>query len=174
MMGFTKIELTQLLNNQNITKKEQEILLLIMKENYDGYSFSIYGQEKVYNSNMCLYLLTYYVRTRMLPEKLIDMNIASDYSKLGKMLDLCQGENREEIMEKVISGEGIVSEITEKFNPAMEFTEKDLVSMLFYLGYLTIEDNEIGYARLSIPNKVMQEIYSEYFLKILRNNIVIN
>ena len=174
MMGFTKSELTQLLNNQNITKEEQETLLPIMKENYDGYSFSIYGQEKVYNSNMCLYLLTYYVRTGMLPEKLVDMNIASDYSKLGKMLDLCQGKNRIDIMEKTISGEGIVSEITQKFNPAMEFTEKDMISMLFYLGYLTIEDIEIGYPKLSIPNKVMKEIYSEYFLKILRNDIIID
>ena len=174
MMGFTKSELTQLLNNQNITKEEQETLLPIMKENYDGYSFSIYGQEKVYNSNMCLYLLTYYVRTGMLPEKLVDMNIASDYSKLGKMLDLCQGKNRIYIMEKTISGEGIVSEITQKFNPAMEFTEKDMISMLFYLGYLTIEDIEIGYPKLSIPNKVMKEIYSEYFLKILRNDIIID
>ena len=49
----------------------------------------------------------------------------------------------------------------------MEFTETDLVSMLYYLGYLTIEDEEIGYPKLNIPNKVMKEIYSEYFLEIL-------
>ena len=73
-----------------------------------------------------------------MPEQLIDMNIASDYTKLGKMLDLCQGEEREKIIEKTVSGEGIVSEIRQKFNPAMEFTDIDLISMLFYLGYLTI------------------------------------
>ena len=28
------------------------------------------------------------------PKRLIDMNIASDYSKLSKMLELCQSENR--------------------------------------------------------------------------------
>ena len=174
MMGFTKSELIELMEKQNITKEEQENLLPLMKENYDGYNFSIYGQEKVYNSNMCLYLLAYYVRVKMLPEKLVDMNIASDYSKLGKMLDLCQGENRIDIMEKTISGEGIVSEITQKFNPAMEFTEKDLISMLFYLGYLTIEEEEMGYPKLSIPNKVMKEIYSQFFLKVVRGNISIN
>ena len=173
MMGFTKSELIELMDNQNITKKEQEILLPIMKENYDGYNFSTHGEEKVYNSNMCLFLLKDYIEYRMLPERLIDMNIASDYSKLGKMIDLCQGENKIQIMEKTISGEGIVSEITEKFNPAMKFTEKDMISMLYYLGYLTIGDTEIGYPRLNIPNKVMKEIYSEYFLKILREDIVI-
>ena len=104
------------------------------------------------------------------------MNIASDYSKLGKMLDLCKGEEREKVIEKTVSGEGIVSEIRQKFNPAIEFTETDLVSMLYYLGYLTIEGEEVGYPELSIPNKVMKEIYSEYFLKILKEetNIDIN
>lgn len=97
---------------------------------------------------------------------MIDMNIASDYSKLGKMLDLCNGENKIDIMKK-IAGEGIVSEITEKFNPAIEFTEKDMVSMLFYLGYLTINGEFLGKSELKIPNKVMKEIYSDYFLKVL-------
>ena len=49
----------------------------------------------------------------------------------------------------------------------MEFTEKDLVSMLFYLGYLTINGEFLGKAELNIPNKAMKEIYSEFFLKIL-------
>ena len=31
----------------------------------------------------------------------IDMNIASDYSKIGKMLDLCKGENRLEILREI-------------------------------------------------------------------------
>ena len=39
--------------------------------------------------------------------------------------------------------------------------------MLYYLGYLTIEDEVVGYPKLNIPNRVMKEIYSEYFLKIL-------
>ena len=116
---------------------------------------------------MCLYFLKEYVAYKELPEQLIDVNIASDYAKLGKMLDLCQGENRTNIIKQTISGEGIVTEITEKFNPAIDFTEKDLVSMLFYLGYLTITGEEFEKPELKIPNKVMKEIYSDYFLKIL-------
>ena len=85
------------------------------------------------------------------------------------MLDLCKGEEREKVIEKTVSGEGIVSEIRQKFNPAIEFTETDLISMLFYLGYLTIEGEEVGYPKLNIPNNVMKEIYSDYFLKILKD-----
>ena len=174
MMGFTEQELRKIMEEQEISKEKQEEILPIMRENYDGYRFSINGKEKIYNSNMCLYFINNYLEERKIPTQLIDMNIASDYSKLGKMLDLCKGEEREKVIEKTVSGEGIVSEITQKFNPAIEFTEKDLVSMLYYLGYLTIEDEEVGYPKLSIPNKVMKEIYTDYFLQILKKEINID
>ncbi len=174
MMGFTNKELDTMLEELGINEQERKSLIPIMKENYDGYKFSIEATEKLYNSNMCLYFLNRYLERREIPNQLIDMNIASDYSKLGKMLDLCQGEEREKIIEKTVAGEGIIGEITEKFNPAMEFTEKDLISMLFYLGYLTIEDEIAGYAKLNIPNKVMKEIYADYFLQVLRESTPIN
>ena len=167
MMGFTKDELILMMEDIGIDKKEQEELLPIMKENYDGYRFSTKGLEKMYNSNMCLYFLKDYVQFEEIPEQLIDNNIASDYNKLGNMLDLCKGEEREKIIEKTVSGEGIVSEITEKFNPAVAFGEKELVSMLFYLGYLTIEREILGKPELKIPNTVMRELYSQYFLNVL-------
>lgn len=168
MVGFTKEELINLMKEQNIEKEEQEKLLPIMKENYDGYKFSIDGEEKIYNSNMCLYFLNQYTAFKKIPERLVDVNIASDYSKLGEMLKLCQGENRQDIIEKTVSGEIIVSDITEKFNPSIEFTDKDLISMLYYLGYLTITGETFETPELSIPNKVMKELYSEYFLEILK------
>ena len=167
MIGFTKEELTKLMDNQEITKEEQEELLPIMKENYDGYKFSREAQEKIYNSNMCLYFLNEYTQYKEIPEQLVDMNIASDYSKVGKMLELCQGEKRQDIIEKTVSGERIISEITDKFNPAIEFKEKDLISMLYYLGYLTIVGEEFGTPQLQIPNKVMKEIYADYFMQMI-------
>ena len=171
MMGFTKAELVKMMEDIEIAKEEQKELLPIMKENYDGYKFSVDGKEKIYNSNMCLYFLNRYLEQRKMPTQLIDVNIASDYSKLGRMLDLCKGNEREKIIEKTVSGEGIIGEITSKFNPAIEFTEKDLISMLFYLGYLTIDDDVAGYPKLNIPNRVMKEIYSDYFLQVLKQNI---
>ena len=170
MLGFTNTELKQLMEEQQISEENQKILLPIMKENYDGYKFSIDGKEKIYNSNMCLYFLNSYLEFNKIPRELIDVNIASDFSKLGKMLDLCQGENRIDIIEKTIEGVPVLSEITEKFNVEIGFREKELISMLFYLGYLTITGEEVGYSKLKIPNKIMRELYSDYFLEILSKN----
>ena len=170
MMGFTQSELIELMDNLGISNEEKDTLLPIMKENYDGYLFSTKAQDKIYNSNMCLYFLKEYINYREVPDQLIDVNIASDYTKLGNMLDLCQGEEREKIIEKTVYGEGILNEITAKFNPAIEFTEKDLVSMLFYLGYLTIVGEKFETPELKVPNRVMKEIYSDYFIHILSIN----
>ena len=167
MVGFTKEELIRMMEDIEIDKKEQEELLTIMKENYDGYRFSMDATEKLYNSNMCLFFFNDYIDRGKIPEQLIDTNIASDYNKLGNMLDLCKGEERARIIEETIAGQGIVSRITEKFNPAIEFGERELVSMLFYLGYLTIDGEVFGRPELIIPNNVMRELYASYFMEVL-------
>ena len=167
--GFTTDELKKMMCEQEITDEEQNNLLPIMKENYDGYRFSKKNAEKIYNSNMCLYFLNQYVRYRELPESLIDVNIASDYSKLGNMLALCRNESKLEILEKSISNEGIEIEIIEKFNPEKEFGEREFISMLFYLGYLTIAGENFEKAILQIPNQVTREIYADYFLKVIND-----
>ena len=174
MLGFTKEELIKLMNNQEIDNEMQEILLPIMKENYDGYKFNYRAQEKIYNSNMCLYFLNQYTKYKEIPDKLVDVNIASDYSKLSKMLELCRGDKKRKILEKTVSGDGIAVEIVQKFNPVMEFQEEEFTSMLFYLGYLTINGEQAGYTTLTIPNKVMKEIYSEFFLKVIGEGLDID
>ena len=167
MMGFTKNELIEILNSQDILKEEQEQILPIMKENYDGYKFCLEAKNQIYNSNMCLYFLNRYIEFGKIPTKLIDVNIASDYSKIGKMLGLCKGENRLEILRKTVQGELINNSIVEKFNPAIEFDETDMISMLYYLGYLTISGEDLGMPELTIPNKVMKEIYADYFMQLM-------
>ena len=167
MLGFTGDELKEILCNQNISDGEQEKIIPIMKENYDGYKFSLNAKNQIYNSNMCLYFLSRYIRLGEIPERLVDMNIASDYSKIGKMLDLCKGENKLEILRKTVQGEAIISVLVEKFNPAIEFTEIDMISMLYYLGYLTISGELVGVPELVIPNKVMKEIYADYFMQLM-------
>ncbi len=171
MFGFTEEEVIDLMESQGITKTEQEKLLPLMKENYDGYKFNMHAEEHLYNSNMCLYLLSDYARLKRIPDNLIDVNIASDYSKLSHMLNTCKGEEKIGIIEKTISGEGITSPITEKFNPEIGFRDQEMISMLFYLGYLTIKGEEFGEPKLVIPNRVMRELYSEYLLNTLQKEL---
>lgn len=171
MMGFTEAELIQMMKEQDISNDEQEKLLPIMKKNYDGYLFTSEGKEKIYNSNMTLYFLNEYIARQEVPRSMVDVNIASDYEKIGRMLNLCNGEKKIDLLSKIISGEGIVTDITQKFNPAMPFGDKEMLSMLYYLGYLTVYESELGSDKLVIPNFMMKTIYSEYFLKIINEEL---
>ena len=158
MMGFTQGELVEMMEKIQISTEEQKSILPIMKENYDGYRFSINATEKMYNSNMCLYFLKSYLEQRKIPTQLIDSNIESDYDKLSNLLERCKGIEKKRILEVSEQEKEIVTDIVRIFNPSVEFGERELISMLFYLGYLTISGEEFWAAKLKIPNNVMKKL----------------
>ena len=173
MLGFCKNDVKYLMAELEIDEKTQEKLLPIIKENYDGYVFSneikeIKEEYKMYNSNMTLYFLKKYVSRNEVPDELVDTNILSDYGKIEAFMDLCQDMNQIDILEKIVAGEPVESELTEKFNAEIAFGEKELISLLYYLGYLTIRENEFGILKFGSPNDVIRKIYSEYFLEYIK------
>ena len=181
MLGFSKEDVIYLMKELEIAEETQKELLPVIKTNYDGYVFSTMIRDnienyKLYNSNMTLYFLYMYQVQNQIPKELVDINIISDYSKIESFMDLCQNMNKIEILEKIVAGDLIESSLTEKFNAEIEFGEKELISLLFYLGYLTIK--EIGFSKykFQIPNDVIKEIYSNYFLEYIsrKANIVVD
>lgn len=111
------------------------------------------------NSNICLYFLNSYLDEGGIPAQLIDVNIASDYDKLSDLLERCKGIEKNRILEVSEQEKDIVTDIAKIFNPAVEFGERELISMLFYLGYLTISGEEFWMAKLRIPNSIMKELW---------------
>ena len=179
MLGFCQKDVEYLMDELEIPKDKQKELLPIIKTNYDGYVFSTMIREnmenyRLYNSNMTLYFLYMYKIQNSIPEDLVDINIISDYSKIEAFMDLCQNMNKMELLEKIVAGDLIESELTEKFNAEIEFGEKELVSLLFYLGYLTIKEKGIQKCKFQIPNDIIKEIYTKYFLRYIskKANIV--
>ena len=173
MLGFSKEDVKYLMNELEIDEKTQEELLPIIKENYDGYLFSEEVEEdfekyKMYNSNMTLFFLNEYMRLNKIPKQLVDINIMSDYGKIEGLMELCENMNKIDILEKIVSGELIESKLTEKFNAEIEFGEKELISLLYYLGYLTIKENKLEILKFGVPNDVIKNIYSQYFLEYIK------
>lgn len=173
MLGFSKEDVIYLMNELEIPKNNQKELLPILKTNYDGYIFSNMIKDnlesyKMYNSNMTLYFLDLYKQQNEIPEDLVDTNIISDYGKIESFMDLCQNMNKIELLEKIVAGELVESELTEKFNAEINFGEKELISLLFYLGYLTIKEIDFGVLEFGSPNEVIRKIYSDYFLEYIK------
>ena len=181
MLGFCKEDVEYLMKELGIDSEKQKELMPVIKENYDGYIFSDMIEDdlekyKMYNSNMTLYFLNSYIEQQKIPRHLMDTNIISDYRKIEGFLNLCKDERRYDILEKIVAGEPIESELTEKFNSEVVFEEKELISLLFYLGYLTIVENGYRKCNFKAPNDVIKSIYSEYYLAYLskKANIEMN
>ena len=105
------------------------------------------------------------------PESLIDRNIASDYGKLGNMFELKNKDSNMKVLEDILNNEEITAVITNEFSLEKDFDDDDFKSLLFYLGLLTIEGNDLGDVVLKVPNNVIRELYFEFFAKKLQEEI---
>ena len=179
MLGFCEQDVLSLMYAIEIPKDKQAELLPVIKENYDGYIFSDliekdFEKYRLYNSNMTLYFLSKYKEYGKIPKTLTDTNIISDYRKIEGFINLCQDMGRYDILQKIVAGEYVESEITEKFNAEIAFGEKELISLLFYLGYLTITGKGYSKYKFKVPNDIIRKIYSEYFLAYISKRAEIN
>ena len=168
--GFTEDELDILIPKLvdvaklGVTTKE---IIERMKPVYDGYCFSAEADKTVYNSSMCLYFLNK-VRQKgvfLNPEDYLDPASDQDGSKLSQLFNLTQKETAEFIIDTYLQG-GVfyVSKLSENINlnQVMEYSLEQLLSMLYYLGYLTIdrEKSSLSGLALKIQNRFMSKLFA--------------
>ncbi|MCK4257824.1 MAG: AAA family ATPase [Halanaerobiales bacterium] len=170
MMGFTETEVLSLLEDiVDMTDVKQ--LLPELKNYYNGYLFNEDAEERVFNSDMILYYLNTYRKTGKPPKDLVDSNISSDYSKMQKLFTLKNRERNFKILESILKDEPQVTAITREFSLAKEFTSGDFLSLLFYLGFLTIEKGILNRVKLKMPNYVIKELYFDFFAQIIKEQM---
>lgn len=162
MMGFTSEEMSHLISLvDNI--KNPEVILDKMKQVYDGYIFSKEAEVHLYNPNMALYYLDYYQRKGKEPESLIDPNIYSDYNKIRNLLTIKPSEEQHEALLEIITEGKLSCRLTLSFDLQKDFSRDDFVSLLYYLGYLTIQSTLLDKLTLAVPNDVIRTVYFDYF-----------
>ncbi|MBE6423631.1 AAA family ATPase [Succinivibrio dextrinosolvens] len=169
--GFTEDELEilipKLIDVESLGVSSSEIVSR-MKPVYDGYCFSSEADKTVYNSSMCLYYLTK-VRQKGIflnPEDYFDPASDQDGSKLGQLFNLTQKETAEFIIDTYLQG-GVfyLGKLSENINlnQLKEYSREQLLSMLYYLGYLTIdrEKSSTSELALKIPNRFMSKLFAK-------------
>ncbi len=163
MLGFTKEEVLEMTKYYNCDEKIFEELQCC----YDGYQFSTDANvEKVFNSDKVLYFLTKYQSSKKSPQVIVDPNISSDYTKIQKLIEL--NPNYKNLLTEILNNEEISTTITREFNLEREQTRDDFLSLMFYLGFLTIRRGNTVETILSVPNYGMQVLYYDYFANLLK------
>ena len=166
--GFTEAELRQLIPQIldparfNLTADD---FVHRMKDWYNGYRFSAYSDETVFNASMCLYYLGHWKRYRCEPENHLDPAVASDLSKINRILQLGNASDTADIVQEAISRKPIdfvASPDVLNLQNNNRLNRQNLLTALVYFGYLTYAPGSLR--QLVIPNRaIAQQFFDVYF-----------
>ena len=169
LLGFKKTEVEAIMRAIGAPETVLTKIILDLTEWYDGYLFNKKATDRLYNADMVMYFAEQYESLHTYPEQMLDTNIASDYTKVRKVFMLNSEDTTYAPLLKKLTTEGTVTaRLTDIFNFEKTFTEYDITSLLFYMGWLTIKEAEEGERSFifKIPNRVIQELYYDYFVAI--------
>jgi len=163
MFGFTKEEVEWLMQETGVDKN---LIKVDMESYYNGYMFNNDGENKVYNSQMILYLFNQILLIGSQPKQIIDTNLQTDYERLRR---LAENENNREKLLQIIQDGGIFGNIIEKFSLEKLNSDEHFISLLFYLGMLTNGGMQRGQIWLKIPNYSIKTLYWEYAISYVQD-----
>jgi Predicted AAA-ATPase/PD-(D/E)XK nuclease superfamily len=167
MMGFTSVEVEAILHESAILKDEIPKMMDDLTVWYNGYLFSVDGENRLFNPDMVLYFLKEYSIKNEYPHLMLDSNVITDYRKIRNIFKIGGNENSKfELLETLVKTGSINFTLTRIFNMEANFTQEDFLSLLYYMGMLTIEEVRNMRWRFQIPNYVIKKLYFEYFTSI--------
>jgi len=171
MIGLTHNEVKNLLKAIDPTKAEE--IYNIMITNYDGYLFNeeLNDNDRVFNATLVMYFLNNYKRLNNYPKEIVDYNVLANLQKLENIIKINNNPYYKEILDTILKQKEISSNLVKEYNLEERYDYNDIVSMLYYFGYLSINKENIdGKIVFVIPNKVNSDLYNNYFIKILSEN----
>ncbi|MDR0619234.1 MAG: AAA family ATPase [Bacteroidales bacterium] len=160
ILGFTEDDLEQIITETNLNR---DLINIDLKLFYNGYKFHTLGQHRVYNPSMMMYYFGELLMKNRTPDTFIDENLRMDYGRLKGLLNSEQSKNQLlEIAEKGC----ITSNIVRSFSAEKVQSPQNLISLLFYMGLLTIDKPAGVEMILKIPNYSIKTTYWEYIERI--------
>ncbi|TXH66463.1 MAG: AAA family ATPase [Thiothrix sp.] len=164
-IGFTESEVSTLLESlADDCPVALETLLEDTRRWYNGYRFNLKADTSVYNANMLLYFVKNFDRKRCeYPDPMLDENIASDYGKIMKMFSIGNRDTNFAVLELLINTGEVQAAQRRKFEFDKGFEADDFISLLAYMGFITLARKTLSGEVFVIPNYAIREFYFHYF-----------
>ncbi|QQZ28538.1 AAA family ATPase [Thiothrix subterranea] len=164
-IGFTKAEVSSLLQPlADSCPVALEQLLADVTRWYNGYRFNIKAPETVYNANMVLYFVKNFdLRRCTYPKPMMDENIASDYGKIMGMFSIGNRDENFAVLDELINQGAVQASQRRKFEFDKGFDRDDFISLLAYMGFVTLQNETLAGETFVIPNYAIREFYFHYF-----------
>ena len=170
LAGFTETEFRQMLeyyrDATGVFHHTVDELIEITKPWYDNNCFSedSIDDDRMYNSDMGLFFIREYIKKNgNIPENMVDSNISSDYNKMTKLIRFEQQFGEKTSLIQRINNDGyIYGTIKPEFALNDLDRYENLVSLMFYMGLLSVGDHQAGRTKLIIPNSTVRQQYFRY------------
>jgi hypothetical protein len=94
---------------------------------------------------------------------MLDENIASDYGKIMGMFSIGNRDNNFTVLDELINTGTVTAQQRRKFDFEKGFDRDDFISLLGYMGFTSLQGENLTGEVFSIPNHVMLELYFHYF-----------
>jgi hypothetical protein len=166
MMGVTQEELEKIVDEYKICSfVDKTEFLENMKELYNGYKFNEEAEDTIYNTGMVMYIINKMSFNKKYPKDMLDDNIKTDY---GKMRVLAQNFESKSELREIIEENKLVGPINIKsrfgIDKLFRGGEKyeNFISLLYYLGLMTIKRKIGKKVLLGIPNYSVKIMFWEY------------
>jgi hypothetical protein len=173
LMGFTAAECKSILGKIGVDEQDVPGIMADLQSWYNGYCFVPEGgRESLFNPDMVLYFAKEYQHRGTYPKDMLDINIASDYGKIRQLFRLGGREKVHfQLLNRLLEVGYIRTPLTESFSFEKTFTDVDFLSLLYYMGMLTIKGEKLGIPLLGIPNKVVEALYYGYFRDLMNRHM---
>ena len=188
LLGFTEAEVRGLVRTYRkagVLSLDDEEVLDAMRERYGGYRFAKRAKETVYNTNLVLYFLDAAMLNKRMPDSMLDENVRMDYSQLRHLhtesqsgaIRAMQGgapsphvdasaawppKGHFGLLQRVVNEGQVDAEIRDDFTLERLERGENFLSLLYYVGLLSIREEVVGWSRLHIPNLTARRLL--YFL----------
>ena len=169
MFGFTEVELKQLIPQLIDLEKYGKTLDEVfarMREWYNGYCFNPKRAETVFNSSMCLNYLKQISLTGEEPDNMLDPSFVNSLGKIETLFSLGDRDFIRSIIDKALSRKEIEFSgrlETLDLNMKGQLDEEDILSSLFYMGFLTFVPGKKEV--FCVPNRAIGIQFFEYYFK---------
>ena len=163
-IGFTKTEVAALLQPLvEACNLEPATLLADITRWYNGYRFAP-ATDTVFNANMVLYFVkNFRLKHCAYPDPMLDENIASDYGKILGMFSIGNRDTNFAVLDELMTNGEVTAQQRRKFDFEKGFERDDFISLLAYMGFVSLQRKTLAGEVFSIPNYVMRELYFQYF-----------
>jgi hypothetical protein len=161
ILGFTEEEVEFLIDECGIDRTK---ITVDKKFLYNGYLFHKKAENKLYNPAMIAYFLYKTEVTNGEIEELINENLKTDYGRIKNLLN--KSENIK-LLKKLIETGTIPEELSTRFSIDEIHEPKNFLSLLYYMGLVTIDSSNPLNIGLKIPNYSVKTLYWEFIERLI-------